>query len=36
MIDKALPDTEYEAFIKQADIIIYPYIVSTASAALAD
>lgn len=36
VIDKALPDAEYEDLIKQADIIIYPYIVSTASAALAD
>lgn len=36
IIDRFLPENEYEDFIKAADIIIYPYLISTASAALAE
>jgi glycosyltransferase involved in cell wall biosynthesis len=36
IIAEALPDDEYEQYIKKSDIILYPYRQWTASAALAD
>jgi glycosyltransferase involved in cell wall biosynthesis len=36
IIAEALPDNEYEQYIKKSDIILYPYRQWTASAALAD
>lgn len=36
IINRFLPDEEYLQYIKAADIIIYPYLISTASAALSE
>lgn len=36
IIDKYLPEFEYERYIKESDILFYPYLISTASAALAE
>ncbi len=36
IVSRFLPDTEYQKYIQDADIIVYPYLISTASAALAE